>query len=110
MIWRDYGNPAYCLAQVNESGRGEANQYYGAPITLYEWVPANNTESVTPPVEGGETGWRVTNYPIPEGSYQLPETGGPGAHWYILGGILLITGGTLWYRKQEDGKEGTRTS
>lgn len=46
----------------------------------------------------------------PSEGYILPETGGPGGQWYILGGILLITGGTLWYRKQDKGKEGTRTS
>ena len=47
---------------------------------------------------------------ITEEIFALPETGGMGSQWYIFGGILLMAGALLWYRKQDKGKEGTRTS
>ena len=89
----------------NFKPRGNTDGTNVMSFTIYEWTEKKTTTSGT-----DIPGWRITNTEIPEGSYELPETGGPGAHWYIRGGILLITGGTLWYRKQEHGKEGPTTS
>lgn len=37
----------------------------------------------------------LTFYYANEILYTLPSTGGPGIHWYIIGGMLLMTAGTL---------------
>lgn len=38
-------------------------------------------------------------------SYVLPSTGGPGTHWYTLGGLCLMAG-ALWLYKNPRGKRG----
>ena len=37
--------------------------------------------------------------------YELPSTGGPGTHWYTLGGLCLMAG-ALWLYKNPRGKRG----
>ena len=60
-----------------------------------------NTASGTLTGEANGVNVAFTNWT----TYQLPETGGPGTHWYTLGGLCLMAG-ALWLYKNPRGKRG----
>lgn len=52
----------------------------------------------------------LTFYYANEILYTLPSTGGPGIHWYIIGGMLLMSAGTLvlYKNRRKGGAERVR--
>lgn len=62
-----------------------------------------NTDSTA--IETGNDGGKVSYYYVNEVIYDLPSAGGPGIHWYTLGGTLLMAGAALIVYRQKRKRE-----
>lgn len=119
------GNTADTYGTVKSGGtiklkNGETALIKGLPAGTYYTVTELSTEGYKTTVNGQE-GY-ITKGTVSNGGtapanfvntpfYELPQTGGTGAHWYTLGGLCLMAGALLLlYRTKTHGKGGKEYS
>lgn len=94
-VYWSYNNNTYYFTEIRTSKPyeefGDSSLTDGTSFTFYELQDGNsdNTDIPLP----GDIHYIITNT---AGEFVLAETGGIGTHWFILTGLLFITGGLLY--------------